>query len=118
MWYLCFKNGSSLSSKSYIPFSVLISFVLTLTISLALGGLLFWQLYLIFTNQTTIEFLHNRTQHKKAKSKGEIYTNPFNLGWKDNFKEFFGTGKRWYLFAMPTLQKRDYKKWEPLVNLV
>jgi len=86
----------------YLPFSTLMSFVLTLTISLALGGLFCWQFYLVMTNQTTIEFLHNRTQSKKAKARGEVYNNPYNLGIPNNLREFFKvTDRPWYYFAAP-----------------
>ncbi|KYR01287.1 DHHC zinc finger domain [Tieghemostelium lacteum] len=105
--YVCYLSFPHVfRTKSFIPFTTLMSFVLTLTISIALGGLLFWQLYLILSNQTTIEFLHNRTQIKRAKDKGEIYKNPYNRGFKGNFYEFFRTN-HWYLFAMPILSSRN-----------
>ncbi|KAF2069885.1 hypothetical protein CYY_008795 [Polysphondylium violaceum] len=86
----------------YLPFSTLMTFVLTLTISLALGGLFFWQFYLVMTNQTTIEFLHNRTQSRKAKARGEVYKNPYHLGIANNLREFFKvTNLPWYYFAAP-----------------
>ncbi|KAK5581755.1 hypothetical protein RB653_003333 [Dictyostelium firmibasis] len=110
------------SGSSYIPFSMLMSFVITLTIAFALGGLLGWQIYLILSNQTTIEFLHNRTQTKKAKARGEIYKNPYNIGILQNFKQFFKVSStfNWFTFALPTLQHPGIqnKKIEPLLEIV
>ncbi|KAM9979213.1 hypothetical protein ACTFIZ_000524 [Dictyostelium cf. discoideum] len=115
------------SESGYIPFSMLMSFVITLTIAFALGGLLGWQIYLILSNQTTIEFLHNRTQSKKAKARGEIYKNPYDFGVLQNFKQFFKVNNNnnnnnfnWFTFALPTLQHpgKQNKKIEPLLEIV
>eukprot|EP01133_Synstelium_polycarpum_P004280 gene4280-4996_t len=95
------------------------SFVLSLTIAIALGALIGWQSYLVATNQTTIEFLHNRTQTRRARSKGETFINPYDQGFKTNFTEFFDTGASWWLFAFPTMvNSAASKKYEPLDQLV
>ncbi|EGG16248.1 DHHC zinc finger domain protein [Cavenderia fasciculata] len=121
MWVCCiyvsYHSYSHVFGQRGIPFTVLMSFVLTLTVSIALGALMFWQLYLILSNQTTIEFLHNRTQVKRAQARGEKYINPFDLGFKENFHEFFNTGGKWWMFAAPTLQRREVKKFDPLESV-
>ncbi|EGC29068.1 hypothetical protein DICPUDRAFT_99951 [Dictyostelium purpureum] len=121
--YVCVLSFPHVFGGGYIPFSILMSFVITLTISVALGGLMFWQLYLVLTNQTTIEFLHNRAQQRKAKARGETYTNPYDLGFENNFKEFFkiNTFSSWLTFFLPTFKingQGNSKKYEPLLEIV
>ncbi|PRP82291.1 hypothetical protein PROFUN_10363 [Planoprotostelium fungivorum] len=73
-----------------IQTSMLLAFGLTLSISAALGGLMFWHLYLIGTNQTTIEFYYNNQMKKIYKGRGQVYQNEYDLGWRKNWQMFFG----------------------------
>jgi len=52
-----------------------------------LGG---FHVYLVFTNQTTIEFHGNVQDRRELKKKGERFVNPYSLGCKQNFQEVFG----------------------------
>jgi palmitoyltransferase len=84
--------------------TIIFVFVLTLSVSFAVGFLLVWHLYLALTNQTTIEFYYNKFKNSEAKTKQERYVNEFDLGWKKNWQVFFGQIKRnwWYMWCLPT----------------
>jgi hypothetical protein len=75
-----------LSSRGTIIFT----FVITLSVSFAVGFMLFWHAYLAMTNQTTIEFYFNKYKEREARLKGGSYQNPYNLGVKRNWYTFFG----------------------------
>jgi hypothetical protein len=58
------------------------TFIITLSVTFAVGLMLAWHLFLVFTNQTTIEFYFN--QHKKAQAKeigqvSKVVKNPIVL---------------------------------------
>jgi len=52
-----------------------------------LGG---FHLYLVLTNQTTIEFQMNFALRRKARKSGEYYRNPYDMGRRRNFQQVFG----------------------------
>jgi len=57
-----------------------------------LGG---FHVFLVLTNQTTIEFHTNMHMRDKARKKGEFYKNPYDLGRSRNFKQVFGPSDFW-----------------------
>jgi len=85
---------------------VSLSWILSVCISLALlliGG---FQLYLVLTNQTTIEFHINCAEHDRAKRQGTVYRNPWDVGKLRNFQQVFGpTSVRSLLWALPFVAK-------------
>merc|ERR1711879_157967 len=65
-------------------------FIIAACILLALllfGG---FHTFLVLTNQTTIEFHTNMSNKDKARRRGEIFRNPYDLGRMPNFKQVFG----------------------------
>jgi len=64
--------------------------------------MLSWQTYLILSGQTTIEFYFNRFVGKQSQLKGEKHRNEYDLGWWKNWVFFFGKGKYWFSFLLPT----------------
>jgi len=83
----------------------MLSFVLTLTVSFAVGFLLCWHLYLIVSGQTTIEFYFNRYRIRQSRLKGEVWSNEYDLGWIQNFKIFFHPGRFWWItWLLPSVQ--------------
>merc|ERR1712126_714993 len=93
----------SMDSESHI----LTTFVICFSVMLALSMLGGFHMYLVLTNQTTIEFQFNMGMRREARKKGELYRNPFDLGRRRNFQEVFGPspfiGFRWML---PCLAQR------------
>jgi len=87
------------SSRSVVIFT----WVLTLGVGLAVGSLFSWQVYLVFSNQTSPEFYTNKQREFYARKNGEIFKNPYNLGFRKNFQEFFGISFEhpWYLWIVP-----------------
>lgn len=86
------------------------TFIVTLSISIALGLMLAWHLYLAASAQTTIEFYFNRYQQSQASAKsaseGAAWRHPYDRGWLQNWNDFFNTPRgvaavvRW---ALPSL---------------
>lgn len=67
------------------------TFVLALSVGAAVGLLLGWHIYLIFTAQTTIEFYGNSTRAHRARLRGLRYQNPYDLGSiSSNWKQVYG----------------------------
>eukprot|EP01135_Chromosphaera_perkinsii_P001943 Nk52_evm10s213 gene=Nk52_evmTU10s213 len=86
--------------KEYIKFSFLICFA----IFFCLGALMFWHVYLISTNQTTIEFYINRRRAKEYLREGKgVYRNPYDLGRKYNWACVLGiaTTSDWLTVVLP-----------------
>jgi len=70
---------------------VILSFVFCLALSLAVCALMSFHIYLIFTAQTTVECHGNNTRKKRAKEEGKIWKNPYDLGWKLNWQQVYGS---------------------------
>ncbi|CAJ1460435.1 unnamed protein product [Effrenium voratum] len=95
-----------------------LSWLISLCIFLALCLLGGFHLYLVLTNQTTIEFHVNLTNRHLARRKGESYRNPYDLGWSRNFQQVFGPNKFFhFLWMMPYLAKRPMAWLEFAVSL-
>jgi palmitoyltransferase len=83
-------DGSTPVDENTVLLTCLVTMVFLLAMS-ALGG---WQVYLVLSNQTTIEFYGNRTEASAARLRGEAWFNPYDLGSRRNFALFMG-GPRW-----------------------
>jgi uncharacterized membrane protein YgcG len=78
-------------------------FVLAFSVGAALTGLLGWHVFLISTGQTTIEFYINRARRERARMRGVLYANPYDLGsCKRNWGQVFGQGLPWYRAVLPS----------------
>ena len=62
-----------------------------LTMSIAVGILLFWHVYLMATGQTTIEWYNNRVRAADARKRGAVYLNPWDLGVSTNIAMVLGS---------------------------
>lgn len=81
-------------------------FIFTVATSgaLSVGILLCWHIYLICTNQTTIEFYINMEEKRISRAAGQIYKNPFDMGAaRRNLSRIFGSYSRWYYALMPNV---------------
>ena len=80
-------------------------FVFTITLSglISVSILLGWHIYLILTNQTTIEFYINAADRLEARGTGAVFKNPYDLGWRKNIRRVFGDSP-WYLATLPSVR--------------
>ncbi|XP_066932121.1 palmitoyltransferase ZDHHC16B-like [Clytia hemisphaerica] len=70
-------------------------FLLTIAVTVALGMLNCYHLWLVSRGETSIEVHINKTERRKAAQRGMGYNNPYNHGRKNNFRFLFGlNGKR------------------------
>jgi DHHC palmitoyltransferase len=78
-------------------------FVICVAVGMAVAGLFAWHIYLVSSNQTSIEYLGNRTAHNRMKLRGKVFRNPYDLGWRRNWQTVFGTDRPILLMlAVPT----------------
>jgi len=76
----------------------MISTVMTFSAFIATGLFLIWNLFLLATNQSTIEFYGNHLSREKRR-----YTsNPYNVGVFRNIEEVFGRGTTWWSWCLPS----------------
>lgn len=78
-------------------------FAICAAVGIAVAGLLGWHIYLIGSNQTSIEYLTNSVAASRSKHRGAIYRNPYDLGWRRNWESVFGAGPA-YLWLLPRLR--------------
>jgi len=76
-------------------------FILCIATFLSVGTLFGFHIYLILTNQSTIELYYNRKQRQYMQRYGEIFENPYNLGYKKNFESVFGRNRFWFSCLLP-----------------
>jgi palmitoyltransferase len=88
-------------------------FIITSSVCLAVSILFFWHVYLLLTAQTTIEFHGNRTRARRAKAHGELFVNPYSLGFYRNWCQVFGTGNM-MLAVLPSFR---LPPWPPYPKL-
>mmetsp|Transcript_18321 Transcript_18321/g.20366 ORF Transcript_18321/g.20366 Transcript_18321/m.20366 type:complete len:291 (+) Transcript_18321:79-951(+) len=101
MVFIPFKMSTSFSQPWPLPISrsiVMFDFIISAAVFVALAVLFAWQIYLVFTNQTSIEVAIN---HESV----SVYNNPYDLGYARNFREFMGTekGSFWFSWLLPAI---------------
>lgn len=95
-----------------------LTFLLAVAIGIALGGMCSWHYYLVLTSQTTVEFYNNQYAKRSARQKGEVYVNPYDVGWLNNFRQFFNAGQNYkypiytIFLPIPILPSGNGKVWE------
>ena len=77
-------------------------FVGCVAVAFSVGGFCLFHAILVGTGQTTIELTINSDRAKLYKRAGKMYHNPYDLGWINNFRVFFGVPlshiHKWFLF--------------------
>ena len=63
-----------------------------------------WNGYLLYSNQTVIEFYGNRQSASEAKKGGRLWRPPFNLGKFANLQEVYGYYSSLWMMLMPTTE--------------
>jgi hypothetical protein len=63
--------------------------LITLVVFVSLSLLGFWQVRMVALNLTTIEFYQNEDHAKLCAKYGEVFRNPYDLGFSRNWSQFF-----------------------------
>lgn len=79
-----------------------LTFIICLSVGIAVAGLLAWHLYLVSSNQTSIEYMGNRTAAAAGRNglRGSVFRNKYDLGLRRNWESVFGAGP-WYTWLLP-----------------
>lgn len=90
--------------------SVVFSFILATAVAGSLAFLGGWQLVLVFTGQTSIEYYVHKENARFAKTIGRSYRNPNDLGYQRNFQRFFGVDSHswWFSWLVPGMSNPVY----------
>eukprot|EP00566_Odontella_aurita_P014341 CAMPEP_0113547232 /NCGR_PEP_ID=MMETSP0015_2-20120614/12242_1 /TAXON_ID=2838 /ORGANISM="Odontella" /LENGTH=529 /DNA_ID=CAMNT_0000447765 /DNA_START=10 /DNA_END=1599 /DNA_ORIENTATION=- /assembly_acc=CAM_ASM_000160 len=67
------------------------SFMLCLSVGIAVFCLMVFHLYLVLSAQTTIEFHGNWGKRRQARRRGRTWINPYDLGSRRNWQQVYGT---------------------------
>jgi hypothetical protein len=89
-----------------LPISL--AFMLCLAVGIAVACLGGFHLYLTLTGQTTIEFHGNWMNRTKAKRLGQKWRNPYDLGWKRNLQQVYGTQPFPWAFLVPSTREPEF----------
>lgn len=73
--------------------AIVFQFILCAGVSVALGLLTLWHIRLISRGETSVEGHINARERKRYKKKGLLYTNPYDFGFRGNWRRFFGLNK-------------------------
>jgi hypothetical protein len=83
---------------------VTLAFMLCVALLCAIVFLGGFHIYLTLTAQTTIEFHGNWANRKRAKKVGKKWKNPYDLGWKRNWQQIYGT-QYWLIAMLPSARE-------------
>jgi palmitoyltransferase len=84
------------------------SFILCMSVGIAvlmLGGM---HLYLLLTGQTTIELHGNCANRRRARRLRQKFQNPYDLGLKRNFQQVYGTGNPLWAVLIPSRRQPEF----------
>ena len=82
--------GVRLKMENSARAAVLFTFVLSVSVGIAVTVLLGWHIYLVLSAQTTIEFYGNQTRKLRALVRGQRYHIPYDHGARANYEFVFG----------------------------
>ncbi|KAG7341462.1 DHHC palmitoyltransferase [Nitzschia inconspicua] len=107
------KTGVWKHLYAYTPINtermpISLAFMLCLAVGIAVACLGGFHLYLVVTGQTTIEFHGNWVNKTKAKRLGQKWRNPYDLGWKRNVQQVYGTQPFLWAFLIPSTREPDF----------
>lgn len=86
---LMLKYNDAVTIPRSVRQSTTFCMVLASSAGLSVGILGIWHVYLAATAQTTIDFQTNRMAKERATLKGEVWSNPYDLGYINNWNRFF-----------------------------
>jgi hypothetical protein len=94
-------------AKERMPISM--SFMLCLAVGCAVACLGGFHLYLCLTGQTTIEFHGNWMNKSKAKRLNKKWKNPYDLGYKRNWQQVYGSRQPWLrAWIVPSTREPEF----------
>eukprot|EP00818_Percolomonas_sp_WS_P001515 CAMPEP_0117451360 /NCGR_PEP_ID=MMETSP0759-20121206/8965_1 /TAXON_ID=63605 /ORGANISM="Percolomonas cosmopolitus, Strain WS" /LENGTH=311 /DNA_ID=CAMNT_0005243953 /DNA_START=278 /DNA_END=1213 /DNA_ORIENTATION=+ len=96
----------SVDSDLWYEYHSWLSFIMVLcgSLGVTLCGFTAWHIYLVLTNQTTIEFQFNKLrQFTESRRDSTVPINEYNVGIWNNLQQIFGRTTAFWFF-MPTLQ--------------
>lgn len=70
-----------------------IVFILAGVLCFAVGVMLAFHLWTVVSGETTVEAQDHESYRRRAKERGEIFVNSYDLGWRTNLEVFFNVGK-------------------------
>ncbi|GMH76803.1 hypothetical protein TL16_g07203 [Triparma laevis f. inornata] len=88
--------------RSQISFA----FMLCCSVGVAVFFLMAFHIYLACSAQTTIEFHGNMERKRKARYRGVLWSNPYDLGWRRNLLQVYGSLSLWAL--LPSTREPNY----------
>jgi palmitoyltransferase len=84
-----FHSGPGSDDMDFLLFTV---FAVTLAAAVSVGLLFSFHIWLVITNQTTVEYFTNTQDARFAEEEGRPWKNPFDKGtWRKNSHRIFGT---------------------------
>ncbi|GMI21174.1 hypothetical protein TeGR_g6669 [Tetraparma gracilis] len=81
--------------------------MMCLSIGIAVSCLLGFHLFLSVTSQTTIEFHGNVSSWRRARHRGLLWSNPYDLGWRRNLQNIWGESLT-PLALLPSTREPEY----------
>ena len=107
------KTGVWKHLYAYTPINterlpISLAFMLCLAVGIAVACLGGFHLYLTLTGQTTIEFHGNWMNKTKAKRLGQKWRNPYDLGWRRNLQQVYGSQPFLWAFLIPSTREPEF----------
>eukprot|EP00004_Rigifila_ramosa_P020585 TRINITY_DN5350_c0_g1_i2.p1 TRINITY_DN5350_c0_g1~~TRINITY_DN5350_c0_g1_i2.p1 ORF type:complete len:179 (+),score=35.65 TRINITY_DN5350_c0_g1_i2:361-897(+) len=104
-WRMWVSLGVRRGNVLYIaPLDALLygfSLIFVLPAFFGVTGLMAWQLWIIATNTTTLEYYDNQRREHRASQKGKAYRNPYDLGLVENFRSVVVGGDNFLTLLSP-----------------
>jgi palmitoyltransferase len=88
--------------------AIAFSFLLCISVGMAVLILFGFHTYLLLTGQTTIEFHGNCANKRRAKQQKKKYQNLYDLGTKRNFQQIYGTGHPVWAIVIPSAREPQF----------
>jgi hypothetical protein len=104
LFFICLLQKSIFHSSPNDPDYnrvVFMCWVLAFATLFPIGGMTAFHLFLVATNQTTIEMLGNIGKRQRAKAAGNKWTNPYNEGLRNNLRQVFGDNEFPFSWLVP-----------------